>query len=157
MIEQGFLWFFKVLQLKRRWPWPLTLTLILQNDASHMYLSLYYVSSTRIDPFFLYGFSKFRNVLDLWPWPCKTMPLIYIYHYLKYHQQWWNRASYMNFLSFATNMQMTLTFDLDTDLAKQCLSYVSIIILSIINRDWPVLFIWIFKVSDKYGRCDLDL
>jgi hypothetical protein len=38
-----FIWFFKVLQLIRRWPLPLTLTLTLtlQNDASHMYLSLY--------------------------------------------------------------------------------------------------------------------
>jgi hypothetical protein len=44
---------------------------------------------------------------------------------------------------------MTLTFDLDTDLAKRYLSYVSIIILSIINRDWPVLFIWIFKVLEQ--------
>jgi hypothetical protein len=46
-------------------------------------------------------------------------------------------AFYMIFLSFATNTQMTLTFDLDldTDLAKRCLFYVSIIILSIINRD----------------------
>jgi hypothetical protein len=34
-------------------------------------------------------------------------------------------------------MQMALTFDLDLDpaLAKRCLSYVSIIILSIINND----------------------
>jgi hypothetical protein len=40
-------------------------------------------------------------------------------------------------LNFETNTQMTLTFDvdLDTDLAKRCLSYVSIIILSIINTD----------------------
>jgi hypothetical protein len=158
MSEQGFLYdFLKVLQLKRRWPWPLTftLTLTLKNDASHMYLSLHYVSSTGIDPFFLYEFSKLRNDLDLWPWPwhwpCKTIPLIYIYHYIKYHQQWLNRAFYMIFLNFATNTQMTLTFDLDldTDLAKRCLSYVSIIILKIINRDWPVLFIWIFKVSEQ--------
>jgi hypothetical protein len=42
-----------------------------------------------------------------------------------------------SFLSFATNTQTTLTFDLDLDidLAQQCLLYVSIIILNIINRD----------------------
>jgi hypothetical protein len=37
----------------------------LQNDASHMYLSLYNVSSTGIDSFFLYEFLKFWNDLDL--------------------------------------------------------------------------------------------
>jgi hypothetical protein len=58
---------------------------------------------------------------------------------------------YIIFLRFATNTQTTLTFDLDLDidLAKRCLSCVSIIILSIINRDWPVLFIWMFKVSEQ--------
>jgi hypothetical protein len=41
------------------------------------------------------------------------------------------------FLRFATNMQMTLTFDLDldTDLAKQCHPYASIIMLSFIILD----------------------
>jgi hypothetical protein len=49
---------------------------------------------------------------------------------------------------------MTLTFDLDldTDLAKRCLSYVSIIILSIINNDWTGLFIWFFKVLQLKRR-----
>jgi hypothetical protein len=39
----------------------------------------------------------------------------------------------LNFQSFGTTL--TFDLDLDIDLAKRCLSYVSIIILSIINRD----------------------
>jgi hypothetical protein len=42
-----------------------------ERSRRHMYLSLHYVSSTRIDPFFLCEFSKFRNDLDLWSWPLK--------------------------------------------------------------------------------------
>jgi hypothetical protein len=53
---------------------------------------------------------------------------------------------------------MTLTFDLDldTDLAKRCLSYVSIIILSSTEID-PFFLYEFLKFLNKYGRCDLDL
>jgi hypothetical protein len=60
----------------------------------------------------------------------------------------------MIFVKFATNTQMTLNFDLDldTDLVKRCLSYVSIIILCIITGINP-FFLYEFS---KF-RNDLDL
>jgi hypothetical protein len=53
---------------------------------------------------------------------------------------------------------MTLTFDLDldSDFAKRCLSYVSIIILSSTGID-PFFLYEFSKFRNKYGRCDLYL
>jgi hypothetical protein len=82
--------------------------------------------------------------LDSWPWPwawpCRKISLFFIHHCAKFH-----RKVLIHSLFIWIN-SLTLTFDIDlkNNLVIRCVSSLSIILLSLIEKYKSILFLWIF-------------